>query len=192
MSVKPIPEGYHTITPYLTVNDGKAALDFYHRAFGAVILLNMPGSDGRLMHAEFKIGDSIVMMSDEFPEMGARSPKSLGGRSSGLMLYVEDVDAFIAKAVAAGATLVRPIANQFYGDRSGGLEDPFGHSWNIATHVEDVSDEGNSAQDGCDAIGPRGLGVARAMVRCRPCDAREALAECYVRPSRLVRRRIAG
>lgn len=141
MSVKPIPDGYHSITPYITVHDGKAALDFYQKAFGAAVTVNMPDAKGRVAHAEFKIGDSVVMMSDEAPDLGALSPKTLGGRSSSLMVYVPDVDGFVAHAVAAGAKLVRPVADQFYGDRNGGLEDPFGHSWFIATHVEDVSAE---------------------------------------------------
>jgi PhnB protein len=138
MAVKPIPDGYHTVTPYLTVNDGTAALDFYRRAFSAVELMRMPTPDGKIAHAEIRIGDSPVMLSDEFPDMGARSPKSVGGTSSFLMLYVENVDAVAEQATAAGAKLVRPVEDQFYGDRSGMVEDPFGHRWAIATHVEDV------------------------------------------------------
>lgn len=138
--VKAIPEGYHSITPYITVHDAKAALDFYQRAFGATVVLVMPNDKGQISHAEIKLGDSHVMMSDEFPEWGAISPKTLKGHTSTLMFYVEDVDAVVAKAVAAGGTLVRPVADQFYGDRVGSLTDPFGHSWHIATHKEDLSE----------------------------------------------------
>lgn len=139
-TVQAIPEGYHSITPYLTVHDGQAALDFYQRAFGASVVLTMPNPDGRLAHAEIKLGDSHVMLSDEFPDWGALSPKTLGGRSGTLMFYVQDVDAVVARAVAAGAKLDRPVANQFYGDRVGSVSDPFGHSWHIATHIEDLSE----------------------------------------------------
>lgn len=139
--VRPIPEGYHTVTPYLILDNAVRALDFYQRAFGAVELFRMPGPGGKIGHAEIKIGDSPIMLADEHPDMGARSPKSIGGSPISIMLYVENVDAFVDKAVKAGAKLVRPIENKFYGDRTGGLEDPFGYQWYIATHIEDVSPE---------------------------------------------------
>jgi PhnB protein len=138
MAVKPIPEGYHTATPYLIVDDGAAAIDFYKKAFGATELFRLAGPGGKIGHAEIRIGDSPVMLADEHPEMNARSPKSIGGSPISIVLYVEDVDATAARAMAAGAREIRPVANQFYGDRSGGVRDPFGHSWFIATHVEDV------------------------------------------------------
>lgn len=136
--VKPIPDGYHTLTPYLTVRNGGAALDFYKRAFGADEIFRIAGPDGRIGHAEIRIGDSAIMLSDEFPEMGSHSPASIGGSPVMLHLYVEDVDALVERAVQAGGTLERPVANQFYGDRGGMITDPFGHRWWIATHVEDV------------------------------------------------------
>jgi len=139
--IKPVPEGYHTATPYLIIKGAAAALEFYKKAFGATELLRMPKPDGRVGHAEIKIGDSIIMLADEFPEIGARSPESYGGSPVTLMLYVEDVDAVFNRAVAAGAKVDRPVANQFYGDRTGGIIDPFGHKWYLATHVEDVSPE---------------------------------------------------
>ena len=137
--VKPVPDGYHTVTPYLIVNDGPAALEFYKKAFGAVELLRMPRPDGRIGHAEIKIGDSPVMLADEHPEIGALSPQSVGGSPVSIHLYVADVDAMFKQAVAAGASVVRPVQKQFYGDRTGGVKDPFGYQWYIATHVEDVS-----------------------------------------------------
>jgi PhnB protein len=139
--VKPIPEGYHTATPHLIVKGAVAALEFYKQAFGATELLRMMKPDGRVGHAEIKIGDSPIMLADEFPEMGARSPESYGGSPVTIMLYVEDVDRVFNQAVAAGAKVQRPVANQFYGDRTGGITDPFGHTWYIATHVEDVPEE---------------------------------------------------
>ena len=138
MSTQPIPDGYHTVTPYITVKNGAAALDFYERAFGATVFMRMDGPGGKIMHAEFRIGGSPVMLSDECPEMGAISPETLGGVTSSLMIYVEDVDARFEQAIAAGGKVERPLANQFYGDRSGTLKDPFGHRWTLATHVEDV------------------------------------------------------
>jgi PhnB protein len=138
MSVKPIPDGYHTATPYMVVDDAAAAIEFYKAALGATELFRMPGPGGRIMHAEIKVGDSPIMLCDENPACAARSPRHFGGSPLTLMLYVEDVDSFIDRAVAAGAKLERPIADQFYGDRSGGIEDPFGHRWYIATHKEDV------------------------------------------------------
>ena len=139
--VNPIPEGYHSVTPYVVVDGAARAIEFYKQAFGAAELFRMDGPDGRVAHAEIRIGDSHVMLGDESPEMGARSPKSFGGSPVSLMLYVEDVDAVVGRAVEAGATLKRPVADQFYGDRTGGVEDPFGHFWYVATHVEDVSPE---------------------------------------------------
>lgn len=136
--VKPIPDGYHSVTPYLIVSDAPRALEFYKAAFGATELMRMTQPDGRVGHAEIRIGDSPVMLADEFPEIGARSPQTIGGTAVSLMVYVPDVDAVVAQAVAAGAKLTRPIADQFYGDRIGGVADPFGHSWFIATHEEDV------------------------------------------------------
>ena len=147
-SVKPIPDGYHTATPYLIVEGAARALEFYKQAFGASELMRMPGPDGRVMHAEIRIGDSPIMLADEVPEMGYRGPQAYGGTSVSLMLYVEDVDAAFEKAVATGATVVRPLQNQFYGDRSGTVVDPFGHVWTLASHVEDVSPEEIDARFG--------------------------------------------
>ena len=141
MAVKAIPEGYHSVTPYLIVDGGAAALDFYKRAFGATELFRMPSPGGKIGHAEIRIGDSTIMLADEHPEMNARSPKSIGGSPVSIMLYVEDCDAMAKQAVAAGAREIRPVATQFYGDRSGTFEDPFGHQWHLSTHVEDVSPE---------------------------------------------------
>ena len=138
---KPIPDGYHTVTPYLIVKDAAKALDFYQRAFGATELMRFPGPGGKIMHAEIKIGDSPIMLADEFPQMGAIAPQSAGGSPVGICLYVEDVDKLFAQAVAAGGKAERPVQNQFYGDRSGTLVDPFGHRWTIGTHIEDVSPE---------------------------------------------------
>jgi PhnB protein len=139
--VKPIPDGYHTVTPYLIVEGATAAIDFYKQAFGATELFRMNGPDGKIGHAEIRIGDSPVMLADEHPQMGARGPKSFGGSPISILLYVEDCDAVVERAVAAGAKVTRPLTDQFYGDRMGGLEDPFGHAWYVATHKEDVSPE---------------------------------------------------
>jgi PhnB protein len=139
MAVKPIPDGYHTATPYLIVDGAARAIDFYKRAFGATELLRLEMPEGRVGHAEIRIGDSPIMLADEFPEMGIKSPKSLGGSATSILLYVDDVDARFNSAVAEGAKVLRPVADQCYGDRSGTLEDPFGHKWSIATHVEEVS-----------------------------------------------------
>jgi PhnB protein len=141
MAVKPIPEGYHTVTPYLIVNGGEAALAFYKKAFGAVELFKLPGPDGKLGHAEIRIGNSPIMLADEHPQMGARGPKSIGGSPISILLYVEDVDARFHQALAAGAKELRPLKDEFYGDRSCTVEDPFGHVWSIHTHKEDVSPE---------------------------------------------------
>ena len=139
--VKAIPEGYHTATPYLILEGASAALDFYKKAFGATEIMRMAQPDGKVGHAEIRIGDSVIMLADEVPQMGYRSPKSLGGSPVSLMLYVEEVDAVVARAVAAGAKLTLPVSDKFYGDRSGTIEDPFGHVWTLATHTEDVSPE---------------------------------------------------
>jgi len=139
--IKPVPDGYHTATPYLVVNGAARALEFYKKAFGATESMRLPGPEGKVMHAEIKIGDSTIMLADEFPEMGAKGPQAFGGSPVSILLYVEDVDARFSRAVAAGATVQRPVQDQFYGDRSGTLVDPFGHTWSIATHKEDVSPE---------------------------------------------------
>ncbi|MBC8357288.1 MAG: VOC family protein [Planctomycetes bacterium] len=141
MSVKAQPDGYHSITPYLIANDAAAAIEFYETAFGATELMRLPGPGGKVMHAEIKIGDSPIMLADEFPEMGIRSAKSFGGSPVSILIYTEDVDAMFAQAIAAGATETKPLADQFYGDRSGTVEDPFGHTWTIATHTEDLTPE---------------------------------------------------
>lgn len=139
--VKPIPDGYHTVTPYLVIDGAAAAIEFYKNAFGATELFRMAQPNGKVGHAEIKIGDSPIMLADENPKMGARGPKAIGGCPITIMLYVEDVDALYARAIAAGARPDRPIQNQFYGDRSGSVDDPFGYKWHIATHVEDVPTE---------------------------------------------------
>ncbi len=142
--VKAVPAGYHTITPYFSVQGGAAAIEFYKKAFGAEEIYRMDMPDGRLGHAELQIGDSRLMLADEMPEMPdavARSPKTLGGTTFGFNIYLEDVDSRFERAVAAGAKVLRPLANQFYGDRSGTVEDPFGHVWTLASRVEDVSPE---------------------------------------------------
>ena len=136
--VKPIPDGYHSITPYLVVDDAQAAIDFYTRAFGAKEKFRLPMGD-RIGHAELEIGDSVVMLADEFPEQGHLSPKSRGGTTVSLLHYVEDVDSAFKKAIDAGASETRPLENQFWGDRMGTLADPFGHMWSLATTVEEVS-----------------------------------------------------
>jgi PhnB protein len=141
MAVNPIPVGYHSVTAYLIVRDAARAIDFYKQAFGASELFRMEAPGNKIGHAEIKIGDSPVMLADENPAWGARSPEALGGTPVHLMIYVEDVDAVFARALSAGATETQPLKNQFYGDRSGTLTDPFGHSWTVATHVEDVSAE---------------------------------------------------
>lgn len=139
MSVKPIPAGFHTVTPYLTVNNAAAAIDFYKRAFGAQEVVRMDAPQGKIGHAELKIGDSMVMLADEMPASGTRSPQALGGTAVGIMLYVADVDSVFKQATAAGAKVESPVADMFWGDRYGKLTDPFGHSWSIATHKEDVA-----------------------------------------------------
>ena len=142
MAVHHIPEGYHNVTPYLVVDGADAAIRFYGEAFGATEVLRMPmGESGKLAHAEVKIGDSHVMLADEFPDMGFLGPLKRGGATASLMIYVPDVDAAYAKAIGAGAKEERPPADQFWGDRMGTLLDPFGHRWTLATHVEDVAED---------------------------------------------------
>jgi PhnB protein len=139
--VKPIPDNYNRVTPYLVVEGAAKAIDFYRGVFGAVEQMRMPAPGNKIGHAEIKIGGSVVMLADAVPEMGHKSPKALGGSPISLLLYVENADTTVEKAVKAGAKLVRPVEDQFYGDRMGGIEDPFGHHWYVATHVEDVSPE---------------------------------------------------
>ena len=138
--VKPIPDGYHSVTPYLICDSAADAIEYYKKAFGATELFRMD-HEGKVGHAELKIGDSPIMLADEYPQMGYRSPKSLGGTPVSIMIYVEDVDTVYQRAIDAGATEVKPLQDQFYGDRSGTLTDPFGHVWTIATHKEDVTME---------------------------------------------------
>jgi PhnB protein len=141
MTVKAIPEGYHTLTPYLTVRDAARAIEFYKQAFGAVERGVTKGPDGKIMHAELKIGDSIFMLADEFPEFGSMSPLSTGGSGMGMHIYSEDVDKAFDRAVKAGAKVDMPVGDMFWGDRYGKLSDPFGHKWSIATHKADLSPE---------------------------------------------------
>jgi len=138
--VREIPKGFHTVTPYLIVTDGARAIDFYKRAFGAQELLRLDGPDGKVAHAELKIGDSIIMLSEEMPGH-TRSPQSLGGTAVDIMLYVKDVDQAFNQAVAAGAKITMALSDMFWGDRYGQVTDPFGHSWSLATHKEDVLPE---------------------------------------------------
>jgi PhnB protein len=140
-TTKPIPEGYHSITPYLTIRDASRAIEFYKKAFGACEVSRMDFPGGKVGHAELQIGDSKIMLSDEFPEMGGRGPQSVGGTPVLLHLYVEDADAVVRQAVSVGAKAINPVEDQFYGDRGGKLEDPFGHVWYVATHKEDLSRE---------------------------------------------------
>ncbi len=139
--VKPIPDNYPQITPYLCVDGASAAIEFYSSVFGATVRMRMDGPDGKVGHAELAIGDSVVMLADEYPEIGFQSPKTIGGTPVTLSIYVEDADATFERAVGSGAKPLRPVETQFYGDRSGQFEDPFGHRWSVATHVEDVSPE---------------------------------------------------
>jgi PhnB protein len=138
---QPVPEGYHTITPYLAVEDASAAIDFYKKAFGAEERVRMAGPGGSVMHAELGIGDSLVMLSDPFPQASTKPPKELGGTSASIFAYVEDIDSVYKQAIDAGATSLMEPDDMFWGDRFGSVQDPFGHSWTIATHVEDVSPE---------------------------------------------------
>ncbi len=141
MAAKPIPDGYHTVTPYLIIKNAAGAIDFYKKAFGAKELFRMPGPDGKVMHAEIKIGDSPIMMADEFPEMNCLGPQTRGGPTSSILLYVPDVDSLFKRVEAAGGKVVRPLQDQFYGDRSATFSDPYGHMWTIATHKEDLTME---------------------------------------------------
>jgi PhnB protein len=139
--VKPIPDGYHTVTPYLIMKDAAAAIEFYKKALGATEVMRLADESGKVMHAEIKVGDSVIMLADEFPDMGVVGPQTLGGTPVTLHLYVEDVDSFFQRAIDAGASVKRPVQDQFYGDRSGQFVDPFGHSWSVGTHKEDVTPE---------------------------------------------------
>ncbi|SRR6266545_6731722 len=138
---KPIPEGYHTVTPYLAVDGAADAIEFYKKAFGAQETIRMDGPDGSIAHAEIKIGDSLVMLSDPFPQSTVKAPTSLGGTSASVFLYVEDVDRVVKQAVDTGATVTMEVEDQFWGDRFGTISDPFGHTWSIATHIEDLTPE---------------------------------------------------
>ena len=140
-NVKPIPEGYHSVTPYLCCRDAARAIEFYKKAFGATEIMRMGAPDGKVGHAELQIGNSRVMIADEFPEMQFLSPASIGGTPITLHLYVEDVDAVVPRAVGAGAKVTRPVKDEFYGDRAGQVEDPFGYKWYVATHKEDLTME---------------------------------------------------
>lgn len=140
-NVKPIPDGYPQITPYLCVNGASDAIEFYGEVFGAKERMRMLGPGGEIGHAELQIGESLIMLADEFPELGVRSPKTIGGSPVTLSVYVENVDEVFDRAVEAGANTLRPVEDQFYGDRTGQFEDPFGHRWSVATHVEDVPPE---------------------------------------------------
>jgi PhnB protein len=137
-NVKPIPDGYPQITPYLAVDGAADAIDFYAEVFGASERMRMPAPDDKIGHAELQLGDSLIMLADEFPDMGHRGPKSIGGTPVTINIYVDDVDDVFQRALKKGAKEIRPVENQFYGDRTGQLEDPFGHRWSIGTHVEDV------------------------------------------------------
>ena len=141
MSVKPIPEGYHSVTPYLIVRGGAAAIEYYTKAFGAKELFRFPAPDGKIGHAEIKIGDSPIMLADEYPDMGYKGPQTVGGSPVSLMIYVEDADSTFNRAIESGGTVKEAVQDKFYGDRIGTVIDPFGHVWHIATHKEDVSME---------------------------------------------------
>jgi PhnB protein len=139
--VKPIPDDYPQVTPYLCVRDAKAAIEFYTEVFGAAERMRLPGPNDTIGHAELRLGNSLIMLADEAPEIGFRAPTTIGGTPVVISVYVEDVDAVFERAIQAGATSLRALEDQFYGDRSGQFEDPFGHRWSVATHVEDVSPE---------------------------------------------------
>ena len=141
MAVRPIPEGYHSLTPYLAVEDAARAIEFYKDAFGAEEIHRMPGPDGSIAHAELQIGDSKLMLSDPFPQSSVRPPAERGGPTASVFMYVDDADALFDQAQAAGATVETPLENMFWGDRFGTLADPFGHIWSVATHVEDVPED---------------------------------------------------
>ena len=150
--VKPIPDGYPQVMPYLSVDNAAGAIEFYTEVFGAKERMRMPSPDGRIGHAELQIGDSVIMLADEFPEMGVRGPKSIGGTPVTLSVYVEDVDRVFDLAIKSGATSLQSVQNQFYGDRSGQFEDPFGHRWSVASHIEDLSPD-EMAKRGAEAMG---------------------------------------
>ena len=139
--VKPIPDGYHSVTPYLIIRGASDAIDFYGKVFGTKERMRMPMPDGKVGHAELELGDSVIMLADEFPDMEIKGPATLGGSPVNVHIYVDDVDATFERAVSAGADVLQPLENKFYGDRAAQLRDPFGHVWSIATHVEDVSIE---------------------------------------------------
>jgi PhnB protein len=141
MPPQPVPEGYHTITPYLAVEDAAKAIEYYKRAFGAKERVRMDAPGGKIGHAELEIGDSLVMLSDPFPQASTKPPKELGGTSASVFMYVEDVDSVVQDAIDAGATVTMPVEDMFWGDRFGTVTDPFGHQWSIATHIEDVPPE---------------------------------------------------
>ena len=151
-AVKPVPEGYPTISPYLIVDGAATAIEFYGQVLGATERMRLPGPDGTVGHSELELGDSLLMVADEAHALGLRGPKAIGGTPVTISVYVEDVDGVVERAVQAGATVLRPVEDQFYGDRSGQFEDPFGHRWSVATHVEDVSPEemGRRAADVAD------------------------------------------
>lgn len=140
-NVKPLPDGYHNVIPYLILDDASGAIDWYSETLGAKETVRMPMPDGKVGHAELQLGDSIVMLADEFPDMEIKSPRSLGGSPVTICLYVADVDATFGAAVAGGAKVLQNLENKFYGDRAGQIEDPYGHIWSLMTHVEDVSEE---------------------------------------------------
>src|SRR4249919_2413900 len=141
MATQPVPEGYHTVSAYLAVDDAARAIEYYAEAFGAKEVVRMDAPGGKIGHAELEIGDSRIMLSDPFPQASTRPPKELGGTSASVFMYVEDVDAVVQKAVDAGATVTMEVEDQFWGDRFGSITDPFGHTWSIATHVEDLTPE---------------------------------------------------
>ncbi|MGH8887164.1 MAG: VOC family protein [Egibacteraceae bacterium] len=151
-NVKPIPDGYPQVTPYLCIDGASAAMEFYCKVLGATERMRMPAPDGKIGHAELQIGDSVIMLSDEYPEMDVRSPKALGGTAVTINVYVDDVDSVFERAVNAGAKALRPVEDQFYGDRTGQFEDPFGHRWSVGTHVEDVSPD-EMAKRAAEAMG---------------------------------------
>jgi len=155
--VNPIPEGYHSVTPYLCIKDAARALEFYKESLGAKEVTRMNGPDGKIAHAEIKLGDSMIMIAEENPQNEVRSPQSLGGSTVSIFLYVDNVDALFNKALSAGAKQVQPLADQFWGDRYGRLTDPFGHSWSLAQHIEDVAPEemGRRAQEAAKAAAQR-------------------------------------
>jgi PhnB protein len=154
MAAKPIPDGYHTVTPYLAVDDAAQAIEYYEKAFGAKERVRMEAPGGKIGHAELEVGDSLIMLFDPFPQSSTRPPKELGGTSASVFMFVEDVDAVVKQAVGAGATITMEVADQFWGDRFGTVTDPFGHVWSIATHIEDLTP---------DEIAERGKAAMAAM-----------------------------